>query len=363
MSGQVNGAAGALFQEIDRNGQLAVEIARERGTLCTRKYMVAGESVTVVATSEPLLENFTSALVWRLLSNQSLGAADLRIFIWNSYELGLDPPSAPLIHPHWTPRGELQGFCDHRYQSAYLGHANMLVSSDVQEGISHVCITKETKFPSFEIACPLRTSLAWHLRSRNKLMIHAGAVATAAGGALLVGASGAGKSTLALKCLEEDMQFLADDLCAIDVMDPENASKRIYNLYSTAKIFTHEIASVESNIRGSSTQEDDPLVPHPKSRFLVRPRESHLTPPSTTLNAIVQLRRGSSTSRLTEGGKGGVLRILASTTNELLADSGTELMSGLAPVIRSTPVFTLLMSESHHDNVESVQRAIELGAC
>ncbi len=146
-------------------------------------------------------------------------------------------------------------------------------------------------------------------------------------------------------------------------MDPENASKRIYNLYSTAKIFTHEIASVESNIRGSSTQEDDPLVPHPKSRFLVRPRESHLTPPSTTLNAIVQLRRGSSTSRLTEGGKGGVLRILASTTNELLADSGTELMSGLAPVIRSTPVFTLFMSESHHDNVGSVQRAIELGAC
>lgn len=355
--------AAVLYQEISVLSHSAHNIAIQRRTLCSRLYLIAGESVVISASSEELLDSFTGALACRLMANRSESAVDLQIFIWSSDELGIDPPIAPLIHPEWTVRGELNGFCDDRYQSAYLGHAHMLISSDVQEGVSHVCITKETRLPSFEIACPLRTSLAWHLRARKKLMIHAGAVADSTGGALLVGASGAGKSTLALKCLEAGMQFLADDLCAIDVANYADSPKKVYNVYSTAKIFSHEIDTIDSSVTGAMAQEEDHRVPQPKTRFLVSaPSASHM-PPSAPLKAIIQLRQGSSSTVITAGGRGGALRVLAATTNELIADSGAELVSGLAYVLRTTPVFELSMSTNHVDNVRAVHRAIDGNIC
>ena len=66
-------------------------------------------------------------------------------------------------------------------------------------------------------------TVMWHLntiatRTSPHLILHAAAVAAPGGGVVvLAGASGAGKSTLAAACLAAGLQYLTDELVAIDL--------------------------------------------------------------------------------------------------------------------------------------------------
>jgi hypothetical protein len=70
------------------------------------------------------------------------------------------------------------------------------------------------------------------LSRRGLQYIHAAAVGTEAGGALLVGKGGSGKSTTALTCLDSDLTYVSDDYCLLSTT-PE---PRAYSLYSSAKL-------------------------------------------------------------------------------------------------------------------------------
>lgn len=351
-------AARDFFELVRGHSYVARKKAIDSGTLVEREYLIAGEVVKIIATSTTVVQDFTNALSWRLVTPGSVGETSLQIFIWDSFDLMIPPPLAPPIHPHWTVRGELPGFCNSRYQSAYLGHGNMIVSSDVDQGLSFVSLTKKTQLPTFELACPLRTSLAWHLRARDKLLIHAGAVASNTGGALLVGASGAGKSTLALKCLENGMKYLSDDLCAIDIWSTSNVEPQIYNLYSTAKVFTDEVQVINSRLLGSSARSHDPTATRPKTGFVVHPGDSSLTPAAVPLKAIIVLKKGFTSTELVGGRQAEATRILATSTSILIADSGAELLTGLRATLSQIPVFELRMGKDHVENSQAVRKAI-----
>src|SRR4029077_4802081 len=86
-----------------------------------------------------------------------------------------------------------------------------------------------------EIAEPIRAILSWFMREHNRQLIHAAAVGNSDGGVLLIGRSGAGKSNTALCCLASDLQYAADDFCAVSV----GSEPHVYSLYCTGK--THEV--------------------------------------------------------------------------------------------------------------------------
>lgn len=81
-------------------------------------------------------------------------------------------------------------------------------------------------------ATPMLPLLNIALRGKDTFVIHAGAVATEAGAALLIGKGGSGKSTTSLLSLQAGLHFLADDYCAIRATEPPT----VHSLYASAKV-------------------------------------------------------------------------------------------------------------------------------
>src|SRR5262249_5774860 len=84
----------------------------------------------------------------------------------------------------------------------------------------------------YERAAPLRALLGWWGRRHGCRIVHAGAVGTPSGGALVVGKAGSGKSTTVLACLGSGLCYAGDDGVAIS----EGATPLIHSLYCTAKL-------------------------------------------------------------------------------------------------------------------------------
>jgi hypothetical protein len=86
--------------------------------------------------------------------------------------------------------------------------------------------------PYYEVAGPLRAILHWWVQGQGRQLVHAGAVGTSTGGALLVGKGGSGKSTTTLACLGSELHYLGDN----DVLIAIDPAPHAYSLYNCAKL-------------------------------------------------------------------------------------------------------------------------------
>ena len=86
-----------------------------------------------------------------------------------------------------------------------------------------------------ERGAPFRLALHWWLTDRGLQFAHGGAVGTGGTAVLVVGPTGTGKSSTTLSCVEDGLDYVADDYCVVETAP--GTEPVVHSLYSSAKIF------------------------------------------------------------------------------------------------------------------------------
>ena len=90
----------------------------------------------------------------------------------------------------------------------------MLATADRRSGLFLLGVDAASSAFVSERSSPLRRQLDWAL-GPDRYFLHAGAVGTAEGVALIIGPSGSGKSSTSLACVRAGMGFVSEDYCII----------------------------------------------------------------------------------------------------------------------------------------------------
>jgi hypothetical protein len=191
--------------------------------------------------------------------------------------------------------------------------------------------------PTAELAMPFRPILHWWSEERGLLMVHAAAVGTVDGGAVLLGGvSGSGKSTTALWSLRSPrLRFLGDDYVLVDPTPPAT----VFSLYTTAKIHEPDqgrVPHVRAEVVGR--QEADKLVTFLGRRYPDRIVER------MPLRAILLPRRTADGPLLTAVDSGEALRRLGpSTVLQFPGPRPQRSLAALGRLTRDLPCFDLAL--------------------
>jgi hypothetical protein len=220
-----------------------------------------------------------------------------------------------------------------------------------------VFVTGVEELPWFEVAVPFRVAWSWLVTRRHRHIFHAGAVASGAGGALLVGRGGSGKSTTAVACLVAgELDYLSDDLALVECWDEPT----VFSLYATAKLEPETLELLPGAFAGNpgalETTEDKIIV-----------RLSAIAPErlrrSAPIRAIVCPRIvGSGRSRLVRASPGDGLRALAPTTVFLVQHEQAAALASIRHLVSVVPTFVLELGHDMAGVPELVRSAIESGA-
>jgi hypothetical protein len=191
--------------------------------------------------------------------------------------------------------------------------------------------------PTAELAMPFRPILHWWTDAEGLSMIHAAAVGTVDGGAVLLGGvSGSGKSTTSLWSLRSPrLRFLGDDYVLVDPTPPAT----VFSLYTTAKIHEPDqgrVPHVRAEIVGR--QEADKLVAFLGRRYADRIVER------LPLRAILLPRRTATGPAITPIGPSEALRRLGpSTVLQFPGPRPQRSLAALRALARSLPSFDLAL--------------------
>jgi hypothetical protein len=225
---------------------------------------------------------------------------------------------------------------DERVDGLFELDGSSLRMLDRAAGVGVFWTPSPARVPRYETAAPLRSILDWWSRERGWRVLHAGAVGTERGGALLVGKAGSGKSTAALACLGSGLAYAGDD----GVLVGGDAGPRVQSLYCTAKLEPGHLrralpqlepllAESEASHRGKRQVFLDRHCPAELSSGF--PLRAVLLPRVTGAPRAVTRRVSAAT---------GLLALAPSTLLQLPGDRG-ERLSHMARVLRRVPVHVL----------------------
>jgi hypothetical protein len=220
-----------------------------------------------------------------------------------------------------------------------------------------VYVTGVEQLPWFELASPFRVAWSWLATGRHRHIFHAGAVASRAGGALLVGRGGSGKSTTAVACLVAgELDYLSDDLSLVECWDEPT----VFSLYATAKLEPQALellpGSFAGNREGLEATEEKIVV----RLWAIAPERLRRSAP---IRAIVCPRIvGSGRSRLVRASPGDGLRALAPATVLFLAHEQAAALASIRHLVSVVPTFALELGSDLAGVPELVRSAIESGA-
>ncbi len=134
-----------------------------------------------------------------------------------------DPLGGPVVRPIYrTPTMVL---CDEA--------GGGLSAVDFDGSVATHCVADAAGVPVWDRGSPLRLILNWWLQRSGLHMVHAAAVGTPRGVALLGGKGGSGKSTTALACLRAGLEYLGDDYV---LLGGASRRHRAFPLYRSAKL-------------------------------------------------------------------------------------------------------------------------------
>jgi hypothetical protein len=203
------------------------------GTICPcidRFYRIAGYNVRLSFAGDSLLSFICPAL-----EHLSIGAEvipDLTISLWDSTSTRTEMPPPPWSLLDYRVRGEIAGYNDERISTCFRHGSGAVSLFDSVLDQAIFWVRDAVQLPYWEAGAPLLTILHWWMARHDRLMVHAAAVGTKQGAALIVGRTGSGKSTSALACLSSGLLYLGDDYTIIST----NPSPYVYSLYGTAKL-------------------------------------------------------------------------------------------------------------------------------
>jgi len=330
----------------------AFEKAAEAGCV-GRHYEIGGYAVHLRIAGPEMLRAMTPALEHLAIDRPP--SSDLTVCIWDSVSTG-SPPLAP---PRTTDsrrlgrRGEIAALNDDRFRTVYRVDARVFSMLDASRDLAVLWVPDASKLPTYIRGAPLNFILNWWMSRRGLKLVHAGAVGFDHGGVLLAGAGGCGKSSTALRCLDSELLYAADDYCLARIAD----EPRVFSLYSSAKLNAADIghfAALEAAIANPEELGDEKalLMLHrilPRKlctgfplRAILLPRISGV--PETTIDPVSPAEA--------------LMAWMPSNTEQLPGefDSAFELMSAL---VRSVPTARLELGTDRDRIAEVIVRYLE----
>jgi hypothetical protein len=207
-----------------------------------------------------------------------------------------------------------------------------------------------------EGAAPLRRLLSWAL-GPDVLFVHAGAVGSEAGIALLMGASGAGKSSTSLACLRAGMGFISDDYCVVRGEPPI-----AHQLYGTARLCDHDVERFGDLLAPAvaATPEDAEMESDMKALYLLGPTHAdHMIASAPVRMVIVPEPRGDAEAHLAPMSAGEVLRAVAPAALWQLNIEPARELRALRRLLETVPCFHLSLSEDRDANPPVIRDALD----
>lgn len=319
----------AFFDEAHR----AFTLALERAGPVERHFAVGGRCVRLLFAGRALPPDLTPALEHLAVDPEPSLA--LVVEAWDCASTGVRLPQRPWSGDDHVARGDVRGFGDARFGVAFIPGINVLNLFDRQRGVAIYCAQDAARMPSDYHGSPLLLILAWFVQSLGVQCVHAAAVGTAHGGALLVGKGGSGKSTAALSCLDTGLRFAGDDYCLLSAAEPPE----VRSLFCSAKLEAEQILQFPHLV---------PLVSNPHRRagekavvFLHPQYRSALAAGFPLRAVLVPHVTGAADTRLRRASPVEALRALAPSTLFQLAGSGASAFANMAAIVRRTPSYHL----------------------
>jgi hypothetical protein len=190
--------------------------------------------------------------------------------------------------------------------------------------------------PVWERSHPLDRVLAhWHGR-RGAVMVHAGAVGTAAAGLLLVGRGGSGKSTSVLACLDSHLSPVSDDYVIVAEQDGRPVA---HGVYGSALIhadhrarFPHLLPAIDN---AHAAGREKPMM------WLAERRPGAMRPSVPLAGIVLPRVRGAGPARWHAVSPAAALQALAPSSMLQLGIGDPAAFARMAGWCRALPCFAL----------------------
>jgi len=315
---------------------------------------IAGVRIRFEFAGEAMRDRLLPALIGNgsaeALGEPPIGESHIVVRVWDCVSAGL-APELPWRAEDLGPRGEIAAATSGSIRTAFTVGSSALSMLDLERGLGFFRARDAQALPWYERAAPFRTLLHWILESRGCRFVHAAAVATAHGGALLAGRGGSGKSTTAMLCVESGFSYAGDDYAGVTL----DGAPAAHALFTTAKLSASSLAwlpSIASAVR---------VPPHAdeKGVAMIGERFPGQIAPSFPLRAVIVPRVTGGTSRIERIGGGAALRALAPTTVLQLPGSGAAAFAHLADLVRRLPAWSLDLGDDRAAIPGLVAHAIE----
>jgi hypothetical protein len=217
--------------------QMVMRAARAEASVGSIEHVldVAGVRVKLVFAG-PRLESLFMGALSHLLTDET-GAPDATFHVWDSESTGVEMLPPPCSGAAFTDRGDLSGFGSRRYRSAFHWSEYSVCVLDTESRVGVYWVERAANLPYWARSSPMRTLFHWLMELYGRQLVHAAAVGTDVGGALIVGKGGVGKSTTSLACLAAGLRFVGDDYVIVG-FDPHPMA---WSLYCTAKVSPEQL--------------------------------------------------------------------------------------------------------------------------
>jgi hypothetical protein len=305
----------------------AFESASDATGILERRYRIGGHVVLLRCAGREVSAGLHDAI--HHLVETDGAATELTVLAWDASG-GISFPAEPTAAttPAWKRSPWFLEFDP--FEGLADGPPWHRVTGLIDSNTATYWVSDPSMLRNFERASPLLSPLQRWLSRSGLRVVHAGAVATSAGAALIVGDSGAGKSTTSLACRQSGLGFLGDDHVAV-----EFGLNRVHSLYSTAKLSWDHPASPSSGVHPVGS----PSVDGKALYFL---QDGIVT--QATLRAIVAPRVvAHSKSGLTRISPGRALTALAPSSVLQLPDQAAQRLADLRQLCAELPAFELVL--------------------
>lgn len=299
----------------------------------TSHYAIGGGNIRVRATRG---FDFVPR-AWAHLRLDPAPGADLEIFAWSNDAGGTEMPSPPWSNKDYGPRGEIAGFNDARFATAF-DHVGSSLSMFDRETRRAIFWTRDVgALPQADYGAPLKTILHWWAETRNRIFLHAGGVGNERGAVLLAGAGGSGKSTSALYSAASGLHYLGDDYCMVSLETPPT----LYSCYGTGKIARNEHARLAAlGFKSCAATAEE------KALFYVNENPASKMSVALPLRAIFlpQIEHEATKTTIVPTTASEALKALAPSTISQLTGAGASTFQRLAQFVRAVPSYRLLLA-------------------
>jgi hypothetical protein len=307
----------------------AFRSAQRAGGSVERSYAIGSVVVRLRFAGPALVSVMTPAIAH--LAIEGGRRPELTICLFDQVSTGTVMPARPWALGDHGARGEIRGFNTRRIRTVYDAAERALRMADLDRTVAIFCARDAEAVPYYERGAPLRSILHWMMGAHGRQLVHAAAVGTPGGGALLAGRSGSGKSTAALACIGSSLRYAGDDYVLVDRSSPPH----VYSLYSTAKVHSEQVERIP-HLR-ALVDNSAHLATEKALIFLAQHLPDRLAPGFPVRALLMPRITGRSQTRLVPASAAAALAALAPTTVFQLPGEGHRTFETLSLLVRQVP--------------------------